>query len=103
MWHLHYIIFGLLLNASGEFNNCFVLDSLSFLNRFYYARYTIDKTEKNFIVDMSVKLCMDSNAPCQFETDIFKRNMIPIPICNLDMDFSISSITIVVAVVLLLL
>jgi len=40
---------------------------------------------------MSVKLCMDSNAQCEFETDIFQKAMIPIPICNLDMDFGIQS------------
>ncbi|XP_053398719.1 uncharacterized protein LOC128556879 [Mercenaria mercenaria] len=54
-------------------------------------RYTIDKTEKKFVVDLSVAVCMDSKAPCQFTTDIFKNTMIPIPVCNLYAGFSLGN------------
>ncbi|XP_053390116.1 uncharacterized protein LOC128553035, partial [Mercenaria mercenaria] len=54
-------------------------------------RYTIDKTEKNFVVDLSVAVCMDSTEPCQFTTDIFKNTMIPIPVCNLDAGLSLGN------------
>jgi hypothetical protein len=61
----------------------------------YNYRYKIDKTEKNFVVDLSVAVCMDSNAPCQFSTAIFENTMIPIPICNLDAGLTLRSMKLI--------
>jgi hypothetical protein len=38
---------------------------------------------------------MDSNAPCQFSTDIFENTMIPIPVCNLDAGLSLGSMELI--------
>ncbi|XP_060567959.1 uncharacterized protein LOC132726631 [Ruditapes philippinarum] len=51
-------------------------------------KFKIDKTEKNFVVDLSMSVCMEAGQDCQFSHDFYKNTLIPIPICNLDMDFS---------------
>ncbi|XP_060596418.1 uncharacterized protein LOC132750445 [Ruditapes philippinarum] len=54
-------------------------------------RYKLDKTDKHFIFDLSVEVCMDSRTSCQPSIDIYKKAMIPIPVCNLDAGFTIGS------------
>lgn len=54
-----------------------------------HCRYKIDKTEKHFIIDFTVSVCMDAKAACQFSIDLLNKVMVPIPVCNLDMDFSL--------------
>ncbi|XP_052806223.1 uncharacterized protein LOC128235441 [Mya arenaria] len=54
-------------------------------------KYKIDKTEKHFIVDMSLAVCMDSDDKCQLNQDIFVNKMLPIPICNTDSGYSLKN------------
>ncbi|XP_053398929.1 uncharacterized protein LOC128556927 [Mercenaria mercenaria] len=52
-------------------------------------RFKIDKAEKHFIVDLSMSVCMESQEECQFHHNFYDNRLIPIPICNSDMDFSL--------------
>ncbi|WAR05120.1 hypothetical protein MAR_020489 [Mya arenaria] len=54
-------------------------------------KYKIDKTEKHFIVDLSLHVCMDSNDQCQLDLDILVNEMLPIPICNSDFELSLKN------------
>lgn len=56
----------------------------------FFFSFKIDKTSVDFIVDLSVALCMEPDV-CQFEMAIFTRVVQPIPVCNLGQGFNIES------------
>ena len=56
-------------------------------------RYSIDdlKTNKMFLLNLAVNLCLDSNQPCVYTLKLLENIMLPKPFCNLETKIKLDS------------
>ena len=60
---------------------------------YYFFRYSIDdlKTNKMFLLNLAVNLCLDSNQPCVYTLKLLENIMLPKPFCNLETKIKLDS------------